>query len=55
MNTESFDKKPNFTPPYINSLLPNKIFVFGSNLAGAHVAEQLELLMKNLTQYMDKA
>ena len=28
--------RPNFTPDHINSLLPDEIFVFGSNLAGYH-------------------
>ena len=30
------EKQPNFTPDFIESLLPNEIFVFGSNLAGQH-------------------
>lgn len=29
-------ERPIFTPEYINSLSPDEIFVFGSNLAGYH-------------------
>lgn len=28
--------RPDFTPNFIKSLKPDEIFVFGSNLAGAH-------------------
>ena len=29
-------ERPDFTPNFIKSLKPDEIFVFGSNLAGAH-------------------
>jgi hypothetical protein len=34
--SQNSTKRPNFTPENINSLLPDEIFVFGSNLAGHH-------------------
>ena len=32
----NFQNRPKFTPENINSLLPNEVFVFGSNLYGHH-------------------
>jgi hypothetical protein len=35
-NPQISTKRPTFTSEHINSLLPNEVFVFGSNLAGHH-------------------
>jgi len=35
-NDENKSNRPAFTPRFIESLQPNEIFVFGSNLAGHH-------------------
>ncbi len=35
-NDKKSIKRPAFTPESINSLLPDEVFVFGSNLAGHH-------------------
>jgi len=32
----NLQNRPTFTPEHINSLLPDEVFVFGSNLAGHH-------------------
>ena len=36
MRTYNNIERPDFTPRFIKSLKPDEIFVFGSNLAGAH-------------------
>lgn len=36
MRTYNNMERPDFTPNFIKSLKPDEIFVFGSNLAGAH-------------------
>lgn len=36
MRTYNNIERPDFTPNFIKSLKPDEIFVFGSNLAGAH-------------------
>ena len=33
---QNYENCPKYTPEHINSLLPNEVFVFGSNLAGQH-------------------
>lgn len=43
-----------FTPEWITELKDNEIFVFGSNLAGAHGGELLEWLMTDLVLFGDK-
>ena len=35
-NAQDFKGRPAFTPDSISSLAPDEVFVFGSNLAGAH-------------------
>ena len=37
-NSNETSKRYPFTPNHIDSLLPDEVFVFGSNLAGAHGA-----------------
>ena len=36
MRVYNNQERPDFTPNFIKSLKPDEIFVFGSNLAGAH-------------------
>lgn len=40
-------KRPTFTPEKINSLLPDEIFVFGSNLAGHHGGGAARIALNN--------
>lgn len=44
---DDFYEKPEFTPDFIKELKPNEVFVFGSNLMGAHVSGAARIAHKS--------
>lgn len=47
MRTYNNIERPDFTPRFIKSLKPDEIFVFGSNLAGAHGGGAARIAVEN--------
>ena len=47
MRTYNNIERPVFTPRFIKSLKPDEIFVFGSNLAGAHWGGAARIAVEN--------
>lgn len=47
MRTYNNMERPDFTPNFIKSLKPDEIFVFGSNLAGAHGSGAARIAVEN--------
>lgn len=46
-DTNRWADRPQFTPDFIVSLKPDEVFVFGSNLAGAHAGGAARTAYKN--------